>query len=103
VQVMPTEYGTRRYRTMALTSGGLQVLNAQIILEPPSDCLKTAHVVTDRDGAVGFDKGCMGVYPLHLGMSVLKKLRVYLATKEQKMYFTAADAHRETTPPSAQQ
>jgi Aspartyl protease len=95
VQTLQAEDGTtRHYRSMALTSGGLQVLNAQImLLGNPGDCIKKAHVVTDADGAAGFE-GCMGVYPLHLGMSVLKKLRLYLATKEQKMYFTLADAHK---------
>ena len=32
--------------------------------------------------------------------NVLTKLRIYLSTTEQKMYLTAADAHKETSVPS---
>jgi Aspartyl protease len=97
VQTLRTEDGAnRRYRMMALTSGGLQVLNSQVrLFRDTSSCMKNAHVATDVDGAVGFE-GCENVYPLHLGMNVLKKLRLYLATKEQRMYFTLADAHKSS-------
>jgi hypothetical protein len=36
-------------------------------------------------------------------LGVLKKLRLYLATKEQKLYFTAADAPAATTATPQQQ
>ena len=50
-------------------------------------------ITTDGDGAVGF-ASCFGVYPLTLGLDVLKELRVYIASKEGKMYFTSWDAGR---------
>ena len=83
-------------RAMTLTAGGLTVLNAQIRLRKPDPCVSAARLSTDNHGAFGFD-GCNGVSPLHLGMNVLTKLRIYLSTAEQKMYLTATDAHQETS------
>jgi len=94
---LQTEDGkSQHYRVMALTSGALQVLNTQVRLyRDPSGCMVAARVARDADGAVGFE-GCENVYPLRLGMNVLKKLRLYLATKEQKLYFTLADAQKSS-------
>ena len=86
---------------MALTAGGLSILNAQIDLRTATTCVRAARITTDHDGALGFD-GCMGASPLHLGMNVLTKLRIYLSANEQKMYFTATDAHKETSVSSVQ-
>src|SRR5262249_37734767 len=45
---------------------------------------------TSRDsGAIGFD-GCVSFVPLELGTDVLSQLRIYLATKEQRVYITRA-------------
>jgi len=104
VQVVADEHGgaSRRYRVMSLTASGLTVLNAQIYLNTrETECTQKAQIVTDHDRAAGFE-GCMGAYPLNLGRSVLNKLRLYLAAKEQKLYFTTADAHQEATAPGAQ-
>jgi hypothetical protein len=103
VQTIADVHGgaSRHYRVMSLTASGLTVLNAQILLYTrEGECVKNARISTDRDGAAGFN-GCMGAYPLDLGMSVLTKLRLYLAAKEQKLYFTPADAHQEATGPAA--
>ena len=89
-------------RVMSLTASGLTVLNAQVFRTPQeAECPKQAQIITDRDGAAGFF-GCMGAYPLELGRSVLNKLRLYLAAKEEKLYFTAADAPPKATPTAAQ-
>lgn len=96
---LPTDDGkSQHYKIMALTSGELQVLNTQVrLFRDPSGCIVAARVARDADGAVGFE-GCENVYPLRLGMNVLKKLRLYLATREQKLYFTLADAHKSSDP-----
>ena len=102
LQTMTAENGSSGgHRTMALTAGGLSILNAQIDLRTATTCVRAARITTDHDGALGFD-GCMGASPLHLGMNVLTKLRIYLSANEQKMYFTATDAHKETSVSSVQ-
>jgi hypothetical protein len=86
--------GSAEVRTMSLGAGGLTVLNAPIYLIPSGSCAQTSSVTTDRDGALGFNE-CAGAYPLRLGTGVLNKLRVYLAAKEEKLYFTAAEPPQE--------
>lgn len=87
-----------QYRAMALTAGGLSIVNAKIALYPPTGCLQSAVIASDHDGAAGFDYHCMGAYPLGLGMNVLAKLRLYLASKQGKLYFTPWNAHKDTAP-----
>jgi hypothetical protein len=84
------------YRAMALTTPGLNVTNSKVELVPRPDL---CHLDTGwgRD-AVAQYSGCMGSEaPLHLGMNVLEKLHLYVATKESVVYFSAADA---ALPPS---
>jgi hypothetical protein len=41
---------------------------------------------------------CMGdEAPLHIGLDVLEKLHLYFATKENVLYYTAADAGFEAS------
>jgi hypothetical protein len=43
--------------------------------------------------------------PLHIGLNVLEKLHLYFATKENVLYFTAADAQKaisDSPAPSAE-
>jgi hypothetical protein len=47
-------------------------------------------VITTRQGATGI-ANC-GALPLRLGLNVLSKLHLYLAIRENVLYFTAADA-----------
>ncbi|HEY4210655.1 MAG TPA: retropepsin-like aspartic protease [Steroidobacteraceae bacterium] len=78
------------YRAMKLTTPGLTVTNAKIRLrEPPRGC--SVDVPGRASNGVGYE-GCGGVYPMALGLSVLQKLHLYFATKENVLYFTAADA-----------
>lgn len=87
---------SRHYRAMALTTSGLRVTSTEIHVDKAGSCITESSLTTDWDGAVGFGS-CYGIYPLTLGLSVLKKLRVYIASKENKMYLTLWDAHPSTT------
>lgn len=89
----PDSDSSHHYRAMALTANGLRVANAHIYARKSTDCEKKSNLRIDEEGALGFGQ-CYGAYPLTLGLSVLKDLRIYIATKENKMYFTAWDAHR---------
>jgi len=75
------------FQAMSLTAKGLTVMNADIELRH-ADC---GFRRSTRNGAAGYEK-CLGLFPLDLGLNVLKKLHLYLATKERKLYFTAATA-----------
>jgi len=91
-----TENGeTEHYRIVALSSGDLKVSNSKVMLREIDGCRKNAHIAIDSDGAAGFE-ACGNRYPLYLGQNVLKKLRLYLAAKERKIYFTLADAHKSS-------
>ena len=76
------------YRAMSINSHGLSVINAKINLFVIKD--SPCNVTTKAD-VTGY-AGCLGPHPLTLGRNVLAKLRIYLATQEGVMYFTAADA-----------
>jgi hypothetical protein len=52
----------------------------------PGGC---SEVITVR-GAIGYGCQLYGTHPLHLGTSILKTLHLYFATKEKKLYVTAA-------------
>jgi hypothetical protein len=91
------------YRLMSLTTPAFQVRNAVIVLLPPhnKDCFVVKH--GSKDSMTGYDR-CMGEYPLQLGISVLSKLRIYFATKEQMLYLSpadtaATDVHQNTDTP----
>jgi hypothetical protein len=83
---------------MRLSAKGLDVLNAMVTLvEPPKamDC-----VLSESEGAMGYTE-CEGAYPLRLGMRVLQRLHIYIATKEKLLYFTAAHPAEEQPPDTA--
>ncbi len=79
------------YRAMKLTTPGLAVSNAKIQLRADNSC-KVVVKTFERQTAGYSGSGCLGQYPLELGRDVLKKLRLYFATKERVLYVTAADA-----------
>jgi hypothetical protein len=77
------------YRAMSLTSKGLAMKNVKIRLR---DDLKSRCDPSTRERntrAIGFN-GCFGLAPLSIGTDMLKRLRIYIATKENKIYFTRA-------------
>jgi predicted aspartyl protease len=84
------------FRAMKLTNPGFTVTNAKIELVGPAQWCQV-DVPIRSGGAVGYD-GCYGVYPLSLGLSVLKKLHLYFATKEHMLYFTSADSAEQARP-----
>jgi predicted aspartyl protease len=77
---------TSHYRAMKLSAEGLDVINASIKLLASSG---PGCVLTIRSGAAAYD-GCYGRHPLQLGLGVLSKLHLYIATKEKVLYFTPA-------------
>jgi hypothetical protein len=77
------------YREMALTAKTLSMKDVRIYLydDTSSDCLPAT---TDRASrAIGFHD-CFNVSPVSLGTDLLKRLRIYIAPKERKIYFTRA-------------
>ena len=86
-QGQPVEFAVRN---MSLTARGLSVPNLPIVIEPNrgggTRCMPTAS----RDSAaIGFD-GCNSVVPMALGTDVLRQLRIYVASREKRIYFTRA-------------
>jgi hypothetical protein len=77
-----------QYRAMQLDAVGFKIVNAQITLGKPRG---NSCRIGMRDGAVAYEN-CEGNPPLALGLNVLRKLHVYIATKEKVLYLTPADA-----------
>lgn len=90
---------TASYRAMGLTARGLALKNVPIRLKDDvgTKCLPTSSGRVTR--AIGFD-GCSNTAPLSIGTDLLRKLRIYIASKERKIYFTRADspAPKEASP-----
>jgi hypothetical protein len=73
-----------QYRAMKLTAAGLSVTDEKVrLIDPPNNTCRLAR----KNDAIGYT-GCFYRYPLKLGSDVLKKLHIYIATKENVMYFT---------------
>jgi predicted aspartyl protease len=82
------------YRAMRLTAPGLTVTNTRIRLLPSN---KRCRRLLNRGGEIGYYRGpsqqlCGGAYPMYLGRNILQELRMYFATGENRVYFTAANA-----------
>ena len=85
------------FRAMGLTSRGLDMKNVPVRLLDDRDW-NCAPSTSDRNSrAIGFSK-CMSRAPLSVGTDLLRKLRVYIAPREGKIYFTRAG---ETAPAAA--
>lgn len=75
-------------KAMTLTGRGLDIPALPITIEP--ERAKRCAPTTNRDsGGIGY-QGCVGVVPLTIGTDVLSQLHLYIASKEQKIYFTRA-------------
>jgi|SRR5262249_12751964 len=84
-------YYKRQFRSLG--SEGVKVINLEIYfrLSPPNACKKCLR--TRDNGVVGFDeKWCQGPPPLVIGLNVLRRLRLYMASKDNLIYFTTSDA-----------
>lgn len=77
------------FMAMKVTAEGFNVTNANVRLVPTSVNCKLTLRKAPYD-AVGFD-WCMNVYPLTLGLDVLKGLHLYFAKKEGMLYLTSAN------------
>lgn len=84
---------THRFRAMQLTARGLTVKNTLIRLTSAD---KNCNLRTALTDIAHYDESCMGSYPMHLGRNVLQEMRMYFATKEKMLYFSAADAGQPT-------
>lgn len=78
------------YRAMKMTARGLSVTNADVELIPGAKgCIVSHH--SGPQNSAGYEN-CYGPQPLRLGLDLLRHLRLYFATEEHVLYFTAADA-----------
>lgn len=79
---------TAQYRAMKLTAAGLSVTDEKVrLIDPPTNSCRLSR----KNGAIGYSD-CLYRYPLKLGSDVLAKLHIYIATKENLLYFTDAGA-----------
>jgi hypothetical protein len=84
------------YLAMKMTAKGLSVTNADVYLVAGNKaCVVSSNVGPEH--AVGY-ANCSGNPPLLLGLDILRHLRLYFATKEHVLYFTAADAASDVAP-----
>lgn len=90
-EVVEGSGATASVRPMALTAQGINVRNARIRLSNRGKGCAQAVRATHEVKAIGYSN-CEGVYPLTLGQNVLSRLRVYVATKENMVYVSRADA-----------
>lgn len=83
-----------KFRFMSLTTEGIEVMSANIaLIERENGC--GLALSRGQDDAAGYTN-CGNAYPLLLGLDVLRHMHIYFATRENMMYFTAADATHET-------
>jgi hypothetical protein len=75
--------------TMALTTGGLKVVNAEISLVRLRGAVGR-FIPPRQGGAGGYEVERSSAFPLYLGLNVLRQLHFYLATREHRLYFTPA-------------
>jgi hypothetical protein len=85
----------KHYRAMKMTTRGLSVLNADVELTSGSDTCIISRSGPEHSATY---ENCFGHPPLTLGMDALRHLRLYFATTEHVLYFTAADAVPDVTP-----
>ena len=82
------------YRAMKMTTRGLSITNADVELIPGAKgCVVSSFSGPEHSAAY---QNCYGSLPLTLGLDVLRHLRLYFATQEHILYFTAADATMST-------
>jgi hypothetical protein len=77
------------YHAMSLTAKGLQIKDARITLWHTANC-RPDRSLSKIDGI-----GCtyyFGITPFAIGTDLLRQLRVYIATKENMVYFTRVES-----------
>jgi hypothetical protein len=87
--------GLKMYGTIELTVAkdvlGVNNPNITFLPPPPFNAYCSLEM---RSGKGAECKNCLGYFPLQLGRNVLEELRMYFATKEKGLYYTAADARK---------
>ncbi len=73
-------------KEMSLSAKGLDLADLTFTIQ--GDRAPRCAPTTNREsGGIGFDR-CNSIVPMELGTDVLQKLRIYIASKENKIYFT---------------
>jgi len=81
------------FRAMQMTAPGLTIKNSHVRLRKGPNC---PLFTGGSKNMATYGDTCAGVYPMTVGRSVLKELRLYFSTKEKMLYFTSADAGKQT-------
>jgi hypothetical protein len=89
------------FRAMQLEAPGLDIRNARVRIRPAEPSVSRLSqlrqpIVTPcrlfQEGTAAYGPNCPDAYPLFLGRNVLKDLRIYIAIREKKIYYSEADA-----------
>jgi hypothetical protein len=73
-------------KEMSLSAKGLELSDMTFTIQ--GDRAPRCAPTTNREsGAIGFDR-CNSIVPMELGTDVLQHLRIYIASKENRIYFT---------------
>jgi hypothetical protein len=75
------------FKAMSLTAEGLNIRNTRIRLRPGSSCALTSR--SDHTRAIGYSD-CFNTVPMALGTDLLSQLRIYIASKQGKIYISKA-------------
>ncbi len=79
----------RGLRQMNFSARGLTLAGVTVTIESNRGGPRCIPSSSRESGGIGFD-GCSSLVPLELGTDVLAQLRIYVATKEKKVYITRA-------------
>jgi len=81
-------FDEQSHRAMALTARGLEIKNADVELWPMQECHPDRSL--SRLNGIGCED-VFGMTPFTIGTDLLKRLRIYIASKEHMIYFTRVD------------
>lgn len=82
----PVKMGVRQ---MGFSARGLALAGVPVTIEANRGGPRCIPSSSRESGAIGFN-GCSSLVPLELGTEVLARLRIYIATKEKRIYITRA-------------
>jgi hypothetical protein len=105
-ETLPGGSEVASYRSMALTAKGLSMKNIKIQLNDRTPALCDPRILSRPSAsnknivAIGF-QGCMSAAPMNIGTDILRKLRIYIASKEGRIYFTRVEEPPALNPPAA--
>lgn len=85
----PAGVANMGHKNMSLTAKGIALNNVPVHLYDDNrrQCLPIRGGT--QSGAVGF-RNCFGVVPFEIGTEMLRQLRIYIASKQERIYFTRA-------------